>query len=339
LPTLTTTFRSLLGYTIPEKALAMFFDTLAVQINAGRPIAESLIGAAYNSNDRELIQMTADIAPKLRAGSSLYDCLGPYQHRFPEIVYWVMLVGETSGGLGEASERLAENFKLILGIERDMKTNAYSHPKVLFALCLGYFVVLVVTTDHNSPIFTQFVGMGLQVLLFGFFLVAAFFGLRLISRLLYRWSALRLIVDTIKLALPGLGIISRNLSVARWARSFAVLWRAGINISSALEISAGSALNSHYERELKLAAIQTRQGRTLSDCLERTKLMPPFLLKVIRVSEISGKMDDQLLRIAADMERDALTRSIREMNKIVTAVYMFFILLAIVYVLSNLSSL
>jgi type IV pilus assembly protein PilC len=168
-------------------------------------------------------------------------------------------------------------------------------------------------------------------------IIIAAFIVRAILHQLYRWKQLRLIVDTLKLAWPGLGIITRNLAAARWARSFAVLWSAGVNISTALEASSKTALNAHYERELRAAAVQTRMGRPLSDCLARTKLLPPFLLGIIRSCEITGKMDDQLVRLAIEMEREALDRSIREMNRIVMTSVLFLMLLAAIVMLGQLA--
>jgi type II secretory pathway component PulF len=325
--------RTWLGYTIPKKRLYLFFDSLAVQLNFGRPISESLIAAAFNSGDIEIQEIAARISPQLRQGHSLQDCLKPYSRRLPEIVICVLEVGEMSGGLPGAAERLSETFKLTLNAERDLAYNAYSPRLILLALCLlltiGLLVGSLTSSGPDAPILTLIVRIACQVAAFAAGMIAGFFVLRALMRELYRWGSLRLIVDTIKLALPGFGMISRNLSAARWARSFAVLWSAGVNISTALEVSSGSSLNAHYERELRQAAVQTRLGRSLSDCLKRTQLLPPYLLGVISVCETAGRMDDQLIRIAADMERDALHKAIIQLNRMVALVQLIIIIAAV----------
>jgi type II secretory pathway component PulF len=87
---------------------------------------------------------------------------------------------------------------------------------------------------------------------------------RALSVQLARIRPLRLAADTLKLALPRLGLVYRNLAAAHWCRSFAVLWAAGVTISTALEISSGSASNAHYEAAILKAAICTRNGQSLT---------------------------------------------------------------------------
>ncbi len=128
-----------------------------------------------------------------------------------------------------------------------------------------------------------------------------------------------------------LGPISRNLSIARWARSFAVLWSAGVNIAKALEVSSRSSLNAYYERALSVAAAQTRLGRPLSQSLAGAEMLPPYLLHIIQTSETVGRMDDQLLSLAAEMEREALTRAELAMNKIVIAAQVALFLVAFIH--------
>jgi type IV pilus assembly protein PilC len=330
-----------MGVTIPQLRLALFFDSLAIQLNVGRPIADSLLDAAHNSGDRELQQIFTAVAPKLRLGQSLSFCLRPYEERFPELVMCVLQVGEMSGGVAEASCRLADTYRQMVATQREISTNAFSPRKALSVICMLYTIVLIFdglkSTAANIPpvAFAFIVGTKVGMLAAG--IIIAAFIVRAILHQLYRWKQLRLIVDTLKLAWPGLGIITRNLAAARWARSFAVLWSAGVNISTALEASSKTALNAHYERELRAAAVQTRMGRPLSDCLARTKLLPPFLLGIIRSCEITGKMDDQLVRLAIEMEREALDRSIREMNRIVMTSVLFLMLLAAIVMLGQLA--
>jgi type IV pilus assembly protein PilC len=299
----------------------MFFDSLAIQLNMGRPIAEAFVDAAGNSGDPELYQIFTAVAPKLRSGQSLPSCLKPYEERFPELVMCVLNVGEVSGGISGAAQRLADTYKQMVAMQRSLSNNSFSPVKILLILCFIDMVLVLIhelgrNGDNLSGLaltFTVVTSVGI----FAATVIAEVYIARAILHQMYRWKPVRLIVDTIKLSIPGLGIVSRKLSAARWARSFAVLWSAGINISNALEVSSTSALNAHYEKEFRAAAVQTRMGRCLSDCLARTELLPPYLVGIIRSCEETGKMDDELLRVATEMEREALDKSIIEMNRIV----------------------
>lgn len=152
---------------------------------------------------------------------------------------------------------------------------------------------------------------------------------RVILQCLYRWRALRLVVDTMKLAFPRFGLVHRNLAAARWARSFAALWGAGVNISTAIEVASRTTLNARYERDLQAAALQTRLGRPLSESLSTAKLLPAHLISIIMTCEMVGSLDSQLLKLATQMESEALARAIEEMNKLVIAAQIIFLVVAV----------
>jgi type II secretory pathway component PulF len=314
---------------------------LTVQLNAGRVIDDSLINSGGCSGDRELKAICQDIAPRLQNGLSLTTALGPYRRRFPEIVRCLIEVGEVSGGIADSAERLAAMFKQKLDSEYSFKYYVYNPFMCLIILSLLDLIYNICqqlsSTAQSLPLFQIAELTAKNVAVFVLEAISLYLCLRVLLRQIYRWYTLRLLVDTIKLALPRVGLISRNLSAARWARSFAVLWSAGINISTALEVSAGSALNAHYERELRKAAAETRQGSSLTESLARTQLLPRNLLAVIRTSEITGRLDNQLILFAGEMERSAYERALVEMNRAVVAVQMLIFALAIIYIFSHLT--
>ena len=135
---------------------------------------------------------------------------------------------------------------------------------------------------------------------------------RLALRGLYRLQALRYAVDTIKLALPHMGTVVRNLAGARWSRSFATLYNSGVPISTALEVSARSALNAPYERAVIAAAVQTRGGRGLAESLAATQMLPGGLLQMVATGEMTGNLGSILEQFAAELESEAFTRATQE---------------------------
>jgi len=325
--------RTFFGFTISTKSLEFFFESMYVCLRSGRSIAETIQREA-SGTDAELRSICASIAPKLRNGASLCACLRPYARRFPPIVLCILEVGELSGTLVDQAHRLADTFKQTNGFERKFRFSVYDPRLLLLVLCLiqsiHLMVVEVTSTEPGRSIGTMALSVVYGVLMTAFGLSSTYLVGRIILSHVYRWQAFRFFVDTVKLALPRIGVISRNLSAARWARSFAVLWAAGINISTALEVSAGSALNARYERALLNAAKQTRQGVPLSECLAGLELLPSHLLGVIKLSEMSGKMDESLLTLATEMERDALCRSVVAMNQFVIYGQVVIIIAAVI---------
>ena len=326
-------FRKGLGFTIPETALAFFFESMSVFLRSGRSVSEVLQNGAAYGIDPELRSLCAALVPPVRNGASLCQCLRPYEQRFPKIVLCLLEVGEVSGGLADTAQRLADTFQQATGVERQFKLNVYDPRLFLLAfglISLGQQLIGAISAPPlGSSLLSAALSLVITVAVSVLKLLAVYLIGRLTLRQLYRWEALRLLVDTFKLAIPRLGAVSRSLSAVRWARSFAALWAAGIPISTALEVSSASTLNAYYERALHLAALQTRTGQSLSQCLARTQLLPSHLVSVIATCEMTGRLEDGLLRLAEEMEKEALARATEEMNKIIVAAYLLLLVISV----------
>jgi type II secretory pathway component PulF len=294
--------RRLLGEPIPLQTLAFFFDQFATLLATGMPVNEAIRRAAP-PNDAELQSIAAAVERPLQAGVPLHRALAPYYARLPEIVLPILEVGEVSGTLEGAARRLAVAFSQTAAVERRFRTAIFDPWLVIAGLSFTKAAMTPVDTSAQTAI----VALTTFLTLAGLYIVA-----RKSLPLLLRWQRLRLAIDTLKLALPHGGTIFRNLSAARWGRSFATLWNAGVPVSTALEVSSRSALNAHYERALRQAAQHTREGQSLSESLRPTQLLPAYLTDILRTGEMSGNLGHSLEQFVRILEDEAFTRATQE---------------------------
>jgi type IV pilus assembly protein PilC len=295
-------WRALFGDPIPRQALGFCFDHLAVLLRAGFSLPDAFARATRVS-DPELQHIGESLITPLSRGVSLSRALAPYRHRFPELVLPILEVGEVSGTMEGASLRLAEAFQKGAAVDR----------KFRYAVFDPWLVILLLTLYQAATHLVSSVAeMALGALQTLLLLSACYILGRLVLRGLFRWQWLRLQVDTLKLALPQMGTVARNLAAARWGRSFATLWNAGVPVSDALEVSSRSALNAFYERALLQAARQTRQGWTLHQSLSATQLLPSYLLGIIAVGETGGNLADSLERFVVILEDEAFTKAAQQ---------------------------
>ena len=310
--------RALLGDPLPKATLGAFFGQTATLLASGIAIDEALRRAALVS-DPELKWICARIAPSLQRGVPFSAALASYKHRLPEIVLPVLEVGEVAGTLEGAARRLEHAFGLSAMLDRKIAHSIFNPWYVIVGLSLFQ------AAYHLSGSLAAMLS-GLLVSLAT--LTAYYLGGRLLCRVLFRWQALRLWVDTVKLALPQAGTVTRNLAAARWGRSFATLWNSGVAVSHALEVSSRSALNAHYERALRQAARRTRQGGSLSDSLAKTELLPRYLIDMLAVGETAGNMGDSLERFVTLLEDEAFTKASQQFMTFVAVGQILLIFLA-----------
>ncbi len=310
--------RALLGDPIPMQTLAPCFDQLATLLNSSLPVNEAFRRAAQI--DPELARIGTAIENPLRAGVPLHRALLPWKARLPAIVLPVLEVGTISGTLDSAAQRLAGAFGQSAALDRHYR-NAVFNPWLVMTAFALYSAIFHFTASLPEMLTT--------LLLTFLQLALLYIAGRLLLRGLFRWTALRCAVDTLKLALPGMGLVARNLAAARWGRSFATLWNCGVPVSTALEVSSRSALNAHYERALHQAARRTREGQTLAECLADTQLLPRHLLEMVRTGEMTGSLGICLEQFASLLESEALTKASQQFVFFVTAGEILLILIAI----------
>lgn len=301
--------RSLLGYTIPQKTLGLFFDSVAVLLHTGVSLPQALLRSSL-VGDPELRQVCEAVAFALDRGASLSAAFRPHSHRFPPLVLPLLAVGEMSGSLEAAARRLAHSFNAGAAVERRFKTDVFNLWLIVLALGLlrGFQMI-------NQPILDILRAVASTLIT----LAAWYLGGQVVVRGLMSWPWLRLQVDMVKVALPHMGTVIRNLAAARWARSFATLWGASVAISPALEVSSRSALNAYYEQAILRAAQEMRHGRSLHESLGGTQLLPAYLIGIIATGEMSGNLAEGLERLAADLEDEAFHRASQEMMTMVVA--------------------
>lgn len=315
--------RVLTGERIPMATLARTFDQFAVLLDTGMPIYEAF-RRAVGVCDTELIRISAAIEGPLMAGMPLHRALLPWKDRLPEIILPILEVGALSGTLDNSSRRLAGAFGQSAALEQHYKF-AIFNPWLVIA-CYTLYTSSHVLMSGPIPALSAFCTTFAELAL----LYAAG---RAFLRVLYLWEPVRYAFDTVKLAIPGMGAVARNLAAARWGRSFATLWSCGVPVSTALEVSARSALNAKYERVFRQAAIRTRYGESLGDCLVSTELLPSHLVEMVRIGELSGSLGYSIEQFASELEKEALTKAAQQLAFLVTAGQILLIIVAVANVM------
>jgi type IV pilus assembly protein PilC len=309
IPLLSGWVRRLFGEPIPTDELARFFERLSLMLSSGMGAPESLRAAALKANP-ELKRIAEAVAEPVSNGMPLHKALAPWKGRLPELVIPVLEVGEISGTLEGASRRLALAFDKSSSVNQKFEYSVLN-PQMAAVLILFNFVA--------AGFAGFFLPSMLDLLLLTLKVLALWFGARLVFHKLMKWERLRMSADTVKLALPHMGKISRKLAAARWGRSFVTMWEAGVPISQALEVSSHSALNAYYEREIQAAARKTREGCLLTDSLAGSAMLPGQLLDVLRTGEVTGRFGNGLEHFVVLLEGEALQMATQEFAALAVA--------------------
>ncbi|MGY5451708.1 type II secretion system inner membrane protein GspF [Agarivorans sp. MS3-6] len=294
--------------------LALLTRQLATLVAAAMPIEESLKAVGQQCEKPKLKSIILGVRAKVVEGYSLADSMADFPDVFEKLYCSMVAAGEKSGHLDKVLDRLADYTEQRQAMR--MKTmQALIYPAVLTTVCVLVIAILLVSVVPK--VVAQFEHMGqelpnaTQFLIFVSELVSNY-GLIFVVVIVLAmviWQRL-LLKDNIRMAwhkrilsLPVVGKVSKGLNTARFARTLSILNASAVPLLEGMGI-AGEVLTNDYARAQVLdAAAKVREGGSLHQSLEATKLFPPMMLHMIASGERSGELEGMLERAADNQDR------------------------------------
>ncbi|UZJ45923.1 type II secretion system F family protein [Marinimicrobium sp. C6131] len=295
--------------------LIMFCRQMYTITRAGVPLVRGIRGLAANLRHVTFRNTLEDIADRLESGLELSVAMRHHPNVFNNLFVSVVSVGEGSGSLESAFKQLSEY------LERDQETiksikAALRYPGfVLIALGIAILVINVEVIPAFANMFSQFgadlplptrilVGVSDFFVAFWpyllFVAVGSFYGFR---RYIKTDKGAR-VWGRKKLGLIVIGDIIERASMARYARSFSVMLRAGLPVNQALDLCARAIDNPWLGDKIRDIRAGVERGEGLFQTHMTSGMFTPLVLQMIAVGEESGQVDQLLSEVAEFYERE-----------------------------------
>jgi len=100
------------------------------------------------------------------------------------------------------------------------------------------------------------------------------------------------------LKVPVLGLLLLRSGVAIFTRTLSTLVSGGVQLLLAFEICERVASNYQIKACIRDAAASVTEGRSISDGLKKRGIIPPMVVHMVNIGEMTGRLDDLLLKIA-----------------------------------------
>jgi type II secretory pathway component PulF len=330
---------------VPKAEVMLFTRQLASMIESGVNIIKSFDIIVSQSANKNLKAVINDVLKKVKDGRPLSDSMAAYPKLFPPLYTAMIHAGEVSGNLAETLRRLAD----YLEKEDEFKNSllsALTYP--LFIIFVGIATVGVLLGFVIPRLAVMFEDMGqalplpTQILMriSGFLrgqwwmAVIAAVVIALVFKRFHASSAGRLIWDRAMIKAPVFGSIVLRSEVARIMRTLSLLLTSGVAVVTALDIAKSIADNAVLSGELEQFKQKISNGLNFSDCLRESKFFPPLVTNIVTVGEETGNMEQALMRIAVDYEREtdralkAITRLLEPVIILVMGLVVGFIVMS-----------
>jgi type IV pilus assembly protein PilC len=273
------------------------------------------IVARGHSNAR-FARLMMQIKSKIEAGSSLSQAFREHPQHFDDLYCNLVHAGETSGTIDAILDRLALYLEKIIAIKSKIKSALFYPISVLVVAIVVVWVIMVWVIPAFKQVFTSFgadlPAPTLMVIAISDFVVAWWWLVFLViagtitaALLLYRRSAaFRVGFDRLLLKFPIIGPIVQKATIARWTRTLATMFTAGVPLVESLDAVAGASGNAVYASATKRIQTDVSTGTSLTSAMSNTMIFPSMVLQMTQIGEESGSLDGMLSKVADFYERE-----------------------------------
>jgi len=301
---------------IEPKEIAVFFRQLATMMGAGVPLVQAfeIIGRGHdNKGMRDLI---LNIKNEVESGTSLGETLGKHPLHFDDLVVNLVGAGEQAGVLESLLDKIATYKEKTEALKSKIKKAMFYPMAVMIVACIVTSILLIFVVPQFEQLFTSFgadlpaftrvvVNMSefLQAYWWIVFGIAAGIGVGL-SQAKRRSRAFNRGIDRMILKLPIVGPIMVKAAIARYARTLATMFAAGVPLVEALQSVAGACGNIVYCDAVLQIRDSVATGQQLKFAMSQTGLFPNMVEQMVAIGEESGALDNMLNKAADFYEQE-----------------------------------
>ena len=304
------------GKKIKPMDIALFTRQMATMMGSGVPLLQSfdIIGEGFdNPNMRKLVD---EVKQEVAAGNSLANSLRKKPQYFDDLYCNLVDAGEQSGALEALLDRVATYKEKTESLKAKIK-KAMTYPiaVVVVAVIVSAILLIKVVPQFQSvfsnfgaelPAFTRMVislSETLQewwfIVLIGIFVAAFAF-----KEAHKRSEKFRDFLDRTLLKTPIVGMILYKSSIARYARTLATTFAAGVPLVEALDSVAGATGNVVFRNAVNKIKQDVSSGTQLNFSMRTTGVFPSMAIQMAAIGEESGSLDAMLDKVASYYEEE-----------------------------------
>jgi type IV pilus assembly protein PilC len=335
------------GRKITEKDLALFSRQLSTMLKAGVPLMQAFDIVGKGHANPSMARLMNDIRTDVETGTSLNGAFRKFPLYFDPLFCNLVAAGEQAGILETLLDRLATYQEKTIALKGKIKKALFYPVMIILVAMLVTAVIMIFVIPSFKSVFTSFgadlPAPTLMVIAMSDFFVAYWyivFGIMFggVYFLLQAWRRspkVQATIDRLLLKIPVLGEMLQKASIARWSRTLATTFAAGVPLVEALDSVGPAAGNAVYKEATKQVQTEVNIGTSLAQSMQNTGVFPSMAVQMTSIGEESGSLDSMLSKVADYYERevdetvDALASLLEPMIMVILGVIIGGIVIAI----------
>ncbi len=290
--------------------IAVFARQLATMMSAGVPLVQAFDIVGRGNENPAMQDMLLAIKADIEGGTALASALGKHPLYFDDLFCNLVKAGEAAGVLEELLDKIATYKEKTESIKGKIKKALFYPAAVIVVAVLVVSLIMIFVIPMFESLFEGFgselpaftkmvVSMSRFLQEWWFLLLLILLAAIFITGYFFKRSRkFREVVDKALLKTPILGVIVHKASIARFARTTATMFAAGVPLVEAMESVAGATGNIVYSNAVLRMREDVATGQTLQLTMKQQNLFPHMVVQMIAIGEESGSLDDMLTKVA-----------------------------------------
>jgi len=324
-------FRS--GKRVSEKDITLFTRQLATMMKAGVPLLQSFDIVAKGHSNPSVSKLVNEIRADVETGTSLNQAFRKYPLYFDPLFCNLVGAGEQAGILEDLLTRLALYKEKTLAIKGKIKSALFYPISIMVVAFVVTSVIMIWVVPAFKEVFTSFgadlPAPTLMVMSISDFFVANWYiifgglfgGLYLFFQSWRRSTKVQRFMDRMLLRAPIFGAVIRKATIARWTRTLATMFAAGVPLVESLDSVGGAAGNSVYLDATKKIQTEVSTGVSLTVAMQNSNVFPNMVTQMVSIGEESGALD-QMLGKVADFYEDEVDEAVASLSSLMEPLIM-----------------
>ena len=301
---------------IPRREIIHFCFHLEMLVRSGVPILEGLSDLRDSLEHPRFREVVASLIESIEGGQRLSQAMAGQPKVFNKVFVSLIRAGETSGRLPEVLKSLTESLKWEDELASQTK-KLIMYPAFVGTIVIAATFFLMIYMVPQLKQFVKNMGQVLplqtQVLFFVSDLLVSYWYVALLLPLLIVAGIkialatnplARIRFDAAKLRIPLIGEILRKIILSRFANTFALLYASGIPILDSIRTTQDVVGNLVIRRGLERVEQLIVEGQNVTAAFHSIGLFPPLVIRMLRVGESTGALDDALMNVSYFYNRD-----------------------------------
>lgn len=304
------------GKPVKARDIAFFSRQIATMMSSGVPLVQSLHILSAGQKNPKFRKLIDSVQQEVEGGSPFYEALAKHPVQFSELYVSLVRAGESAGVLDTILGTIADYQERMESIKGKIK-KALMYPTIVIFIAFLITAMLMIfvipqfedafkSFGADLPGFTQAVinaskwvqSHGIWLLLG---LGAGIWGLIYARK---RSRNVARTMDRLLLKVPIVGPIMHKAALARFSRTLAITFKAGVPLVEALDSVAGATGNIIYADATRQIQSDVAVGHPLNLALRQTGLFPHMVIQMAAIGEEAGALDSMMVKVAEFYEEE-----------------------------------